>query len=50
MTDDDGVATMALPGLARPLHLVYRPSSLKRARIQRLVEEIRAHFARVSQG
>ncbi|MFM4834920.1 LysR family transcriptional regulator [Aeromonas media] len=50
LVGDQGKRARALPGLARPLHLVYRPSSLKRARIQRLVEEIRAHFARVSQS
>ncbi|WP_262110574.1 LysR family transcriptional regulator [Aeromonas sp. Marseille-Q5825] len=50
LVGDQGKRARALPGLARPLHLVYRPSSLKRARIQRLVEGIRAHFARVSQG
>ncbi|MFM5855062.1 LysR family transcriptional regulator [Aeromonas rivipollensis] len=50
LVGDQGKQARALPGLARPLHLVYRPSSLKRLRIQRLVEEIRAHFARVSQG
>ncbi|MCK2083456.1 LysR family transcriptional regulator [Aeromonas sp. 3925] len=50
LVGDQGKRARALPGLARPLHLVYRPSSLKRLRIQRLVEEIRAHFARVSQG
>ncbi|MCE9946171.1 LysR family transcriptional regulator [Aeromonas media] len=50
LVGDQGKRARALPGLARPLHLVYRPSSLKRARIQRLVEGIRAHFTRVSQG
>ncbi|WP_429092568.1 LysR family transcriptional regulator [Aeromonas rivipollensis] len=50
LVGDQGKRARALPGLARPLHLVYRPSCLKRARIQRLVEGIRAHFARVSQG
>lgn len=50
LVGDQGKRARALPGLARPLHLVYRPNSLKRLRIQRLVEEIRAHFARVSQG
>ncbi|WP_394293645.1 LysR family transcriptional regulator [Aeromonas rivipollensis] len=50
LVGDQGKRARALPGLARPLHLVYRPNSLKRARIQRLVEAIRAHFARVSQG
>ncbi|MDU1142601.1 LysR substrate-binding domain-containing protein [Aeromonas rivipollensis] len=50
LVGDQGKRARALPGLARPLHLVYRPSSLKRLRIQRLVEAIRAHFARVSQG
>ncbi|MCE9954984.1 LysR family transcriptional regulator [Aeromonas rivipollensis] len=50
LVGDQGKRARALPGLTRPLHLVYRPSSLKRARIQRLVEGIRAHFARVSQG
>ncbi|MGL6584081.1 LysR family transcriptional regulator, partial [Aeromonas hydrophila] len=33
-----------LAGLARPLHLVYRPNSLKRARIAQLVQALQAHF------
>lgn len=40
----------ALPGLGRPLHLVYRPNSLKRARIVRLVEGIKGHFAQLGKG
>lgn len=36
-----------LPGLGRPLHLVYRQSSLQRERIARLVEGVRAHFAQI---
>ncbi len=31
-------------GPARPLHLVYRPNSLKRARIAQLVQALQAHF------
>lgn len=46
LVGDQGKRARALPGLGRPLHLVYRQSSLKRARISRLVEGIRAHFAR----
>lgn len=47
LVGDQGSKARPLPGLGRPLHLVYRPNSLKRARIQRLVEAIRGHFARV---
>ncbi|MEG0009535.1 MAG: LysR family transcriptional regulator [Aeromonas sp.] len=48
LVGDQGRKARPLPGLGRPLHLVYRPNSLKRARIQRLVEAIRGHFARVA--
>lgn len=37
-----------LPGLGRPLHLIYRPNSLKRARIAQLVSALRAHFQPLS--
>ncbi|MGY4107520.1 LysR family transcriptional regulator [Aeromonas encheleia] len=46
LVGEQGERARPLPGLGRPLHLVYRQSSLKRARIGRLVEGIRAHFAR----
>ncbi|MBL0431831.1 LysR family transcriptional regulator [Aeromonas hydrophila] len=39
-----GPQARPLAGLARPLHLVYRPNSLKRARIARLVQALQAHF------
>ena len=48
LVGEQGERARPLPGLGRPLHLVYRQSSLKRARIGRLVEGIRAHFARPS--
>ncbi|MBW3843408.1 LysR family transcriptional regulator [Aeromonas hydrophila] len=39
-----GPQARPLAGLARPLHLVYRPSSLKRERIAQLVQALQAHF------
>ncbi|WP_323944066.1 LysR family transcriptional regulator [Aeromonas hydrophila] len=39
-----GTQANPLVGLARPLHLVYRPNSLKRARIAQLVQALQAHF------
>ncbi|EZH82372.1 LysR family transcriptional regulator [Aeromonas hydrophila] len=39
-----GAQARPLAGLARPLHLVYRPNSLKRARIAQLVQALQAHF------
>lgn len=39
-----GPQARPLAGLARPLHLVYRPSSLKRERITQLVQALQAHF------
>ncbi|HHQ4560412.1 TPA: LysR family transcriptional regulator, partial [Aeromonas hydrophila] len=39
-----GPQARPLAGLARPLHLVYRPNSLKRARIAQLVQALQAHF------
>ncbi|MDM5119868.1 LysR family transcriptional regulator [Aeromonas hydrophila] len=39
-----GTQARPLSGLARPLHLVYRPNSLKRARIAQLVQALQAHF------
>ncbi|HDZ8915461.1 TPA: LysR family transcriptional regulator [Aeromonas hydrophila] len=39
-----GTQANPLAGLARPLHLVYRPNSLKRARIAQLVQALQAHF------
>jgi DNA-binding transcriptional LysR family regulator len=47
LVGEQGQRAQPLPGLGRPLHLVYRQSSLKRERIARLVEGIRAHFAQV---
>ncbi|BBR39908.1 hypothetical protein WP3W19E03_24330 [Aeromonas veronii] len=37
-----------LPGLGRPLHLVYRQSSLKRKRIAQLVSALQQHFRHCS--
>lgn len=39
-----GPQARPLAGLARPLHLVYRPNSLKRTRIAQLVQALQAHF------
>ncbi|MFE8727420.1 LysR family transcriptional regulator [Aeromonas hydrophila] len=39
-----GTQARPLAGLTRPLHLVYRPNSLKRARIAQLVQALQAHF------
>lgn len=39
-----GEMARPLPGLGRPLHLVYRPNSLKRERIARLVSALHQHF------
>ncbi|HAU4888278.1 TPA: LysR family transcriptional regulator [Aeromonas hydrophila] len=39
-----GAQARPLAGLARPLHLVYRPNSLKRVRIAQLVQALQAHF------
>ncbi|MFQ2163842.1 LysR family transcriptional regulator [Aeromonas hydrophila] len=39
-----GPQARPLAGLARPLYLVYRPNSLKRARIAQLVQALQAHF------
>lgn len=45
LVGEQGVQARPLPGLGRPLHLVYRPNSLKRSRIARLVAAIKGHFA-----
>ncbi|WP_310597271.1 LysR family transcriptional regulator [Aeromonas aquatica] len=47
LVGEQGKRARPLPGLGRPLHLVYRQSSLQRERIARLVEGIRAHFAQL---
>lgn len=47
LVGEQGKQARPLPGLGRPLHLVYRQSSLQRERIARLVEGIRAHFAQL---
>ncbi|MCH7372475.1 LysR family transcriptional regulator [Aeromonas sp. MR16] len=47
LVGEQGKRARPLPGLGRPLHLVYRQSSLQRERIAQLVEGIRAHFAQV---
>ncbi len=43
-----GPQARPLAGLARPLHLVYRPNSLKRDRIACLVQALQAHFRQLS--
>ena len=44
LVGEPGEKARPLPGLGRPLHLVYRQSSLKRERIARLVSALRAQF------
>ncbi len=44
LVGEPGEKACTLPGLGRPLHLVYRQSSLKRERIARLVSALRAQF------
>ncbi|MFM5880329.1 LysR family transcriptional regulator [Aeromonas sanarellii] len=48
LVGEQGKRARPLPGLGRPLHLVYRPSSLKRDRIARLVQALQAHFRHLS--
>ena len=48
LVGEQGKRASPLPGLGRPLHLVYRPSSLKRDRIARLVQALQAHFRHLS--
>ncbi|MGL5811834.1 MAG: LysR family transcriptional regulator [Aeromonas sp.] len=50
LVGEQGASARPLPGLGRPLHLVYRPNSLKRSRIARLVEGIKEHFAGLGEG
>jgi len=44
LVGEQGEMARPLPGLGRPLHLVYRPNSLKRERIAQLVSALRQHF------
>ncbi|MDF2403682.1 LysR family transcriptional regulator [Aeromonas salmonicida] len=44
LVGEQGETARPLPGLGRPLHLVYRQSSLKRERIAQLVSTLRRHF------
>lgn len=44
LVGEQGETAPPLPGLGRPLHLVYRQSSLKRERIAQLVSALRRHF------
>ncbi|MDM5115120.1 LysR family transcriptional regulator [Aeromonas salmonicida] len=44
LVGEQGETARPLPGLGRPLHLVYRQSSLKRERIAQLVSALRRHF------
>ncbi|MFQ2099564.1 MULTISPECIES: LysR family transcriptional regulator [Aeromonas] len=48
LVGEQGKRARPLPGLGRPLHLVYRPNSLKRDRIARLVQALQAHFRHLS--
>ena len=48
LVGEQGTQARPLPGLGRPLHLVYRPNSLKRDRIARLVQALQAHFRQLS--
>ena len=44
LVGEQGETARPLPWLGRPLHLVYRQSSLKRERIAQLVSALRRHF------
>ena len=44
LVGEQGTQARPLPGLGRPLHLVYRPNSLKRDRIARLVQALQSPF------
>ncbi|MGE6136197.1 LysR family transcriptional regulator [Aeromonas salmonicida] len=44
LVGEQGETARPLSGLGRPLHLVYRQSSLKRERIAQLVSALRRHF------
>ncbi|KFN17602.1 LysR family transcriptional regulator [Aeromonas bestiarum] len=48
LVGEQGEKARPLPGLARPLHLVYRPNSLKRARIAHLVQALQTHFRQLT--
>lgn len=48
LVGEQGAQAHPLPGLGRPLHLVYRPNSLKRERIARLVQALQAHFRQLT--
>lgn len=48
LVGEQGEIARPLPGLGRPLHLVYRPNSLKRERIARLVSALHQHFRHCS--
>ena len=48
LVGEQGTQARPLPGLGRPLHLVYRPNSLKRDRIARLVQALQAHFRQLT--
>ncbi|TMX16252.1 LysR family transcriptional regulator [Aeromonas salmonicida] len=48
LVGEQGETARPLPGLGRPLHLVYRQSSLKRERIAQLVSALRRHFRHFS--
>ncbi|MBL0531758.1 LysR family transcriptional regulator [Aeromonas dhakensis] len=48
LVGEQGEQARPLPGLGRPLHLVYRPNSLKRERIARLVQALQAHFRQLT--
>lgn len=48
LVGEQGETARLLPALARPLHLVYRPNSLKRERIAKLVRALRKHFSHYS--
>ncbi|MFM4703516.1 LysR family transcriptional regulator [Aeromonas bivalvium] len=45
LVGEQGQRAKPLPGISRPLHLIYRPSSLKRERATRLVQALLHHFA-----
>ncbi|MCS3453966.1 DNA-binding transcriptional LysR family regulator [Aeromonas sp. BIGb0405] len=47
LVGEQGKQARPLPGISRPIHLIYRPSSLKRDRASRLIQALTRHFAQL---
>lgn len=48
LVGEQGQQARPLPGISRPIHLIYRPSSLKRDRASRLIQALTRHFAKLA--